>query len=443
MKEMPEVTPTSVPLPRATDSFTPFDVPLLEAAVRVPDVPARVAPRVADWPASRRGPRATRRRDPAAAFAHRHQRLTPATAAAAVELGLEFLARVQLDDGRWRFDDLRGAVAADAEPVSLRADAAATGLGVLAFLGAGYDHFDGRFAWVVDDALRYLIRVQQSDGALFPEDGQPTGQVARFYGHGIATLALCEAYGMTGDPTLERPAQRAIDYLAATQHPGRGGWRYVPGVNSDLSVTAWQVMALWSGRLAGLTVPPATLERAAECVEHCRDARGGPLFRYNPWAAEGDPLTRHGQLPSTVMTAVGLATQLQFGVEPANSRTQLAAEHLRTNLPRAGLPAAVGTLGNPERDTYYWYYATQAMFYVGGAPWREWSEALEPLLVSTQVRAGRLAGSWDPLRPVPDQWADYGGRIYVTALNLLSLEIHNRHVPPEKRPTPHLAERPQ
>ena len=60
---------------------------------------------------------------------------------------------------------------------------------LLALLGAGYDHFDGRFAWVVDDALHFLVRVQQPDGQLFPEDGPPAGQVARFYSHGIATLA--------------------------------------------------------------------------------------------------------------------------------------------------------------------------------------------------------------------------------------------------------------
>jgi hypothetical protein len=40
-----------------------------------------------------------------------------------------------------------------------------------------------------------------------------------------------------------------------------------------------------------------------------------------------------------------------------------------------------------------------------------------------------MAGSWDPLGTVPDKWGPHGGRIYVTALNLLSLEVNYRHLP--------------
>ena len=389
-----------------------------------------------------------RRRQPAEAFAHRG--ITggmPPESCAAIERGLEFLARVQLDDGRWRFDDLRGVVEVDAEPVNIRADAAATGLALLAFLGAGHDHFDGRYRWTVQDALDYLIRAQQDSGELFPESGQPTGQVTRFYGHGIATLALCEAYGMTGDRRLREPAQRALDHLAATQHPEMGGWRYLPGVNTDLSVTGWQLVALRSGQLAGLNVRPETLARIAECLEMCRADGSRPgLFRYNPWASPTDPLTRHGRQPSTVMTSVGLLMELQLGSDHSDDRLRLGAEHLLANLPQFGdspFAAPIGTLGNPQRDTYFWYYGTQAMYYLGGESWQAWSSRLEPLLVDSQATSGRLAGSWDPLNPVRDKWADYGGRLYVTAMNLLSLEIHSRHLPLENESVPQIAERPQ
>ena len=40
-----------------------------------------------------------------------------------------------------------------------------------------------------------------------------------------------------------------------------------------------------------------------------------------------------------------------------------------------------------------------------------------------------MAGSWDPLQPVPDRWGAHAGRLYVTALNLLSLEVRFRHMP--------------
>jgi hypothetical protein len=318
-------------------------------------------------------------------------------------------------------------------------------LALLAFLGAGYDHVDGRYGWTVDDALGYLIRTQQENGELYADDGRPAGQVTRFYGHGIATLALVEAYGMTGDPQLAGPAQRSLDYLAQTQHPQKGGWRYAPGVNTDLSVTGWQLVALRSGQLAGLRVRSDTLARISECLALCRDSDSHPgLYRYNPWASPTDPLTRHGRLPSTAMTSVGLLMELHLGCLPDDARLQVGAEHLLANLPQVGDSrdgAPIGTLANPRRDTYYWYYGTQAMFYLGGDYWQAWARVLEPLLTRSQSRAGSLAGSWDPLRPVPDKWSAYGGRLYVTALNLLSLEIYSRRLPLECESVPQVAER--
>jgi hypothetical protein len=390
--------------------------------------------------------RQSRQRRPAAAFALRGiNEQTPRESRAAIERGLDFLARVQLDDGRWRFDDLRGMIDPDVEPVSIRADVAATGLALLAFLGAGHDQMDGRYGRTVDDALQYLVRAQQENGALFIDDGRPAGQVTRFYGHGIATLALAEAYGMTGDSQLMGPAQRALDYLAQTQHPQMGGWRYAPGVNTDLSVTGWQLVALRSGQLAGLSVSSETLARISECLALCRDDTGRPgLYRYNPWASPTDPLTRHGRLPSTVMTSVGLFMELHLGCQPDDARLRAGAEHLLANLPQVGDSpdgAPIGTLANPLRDTYYWYYGTQVMFYLGGDYWQAWARQLDPLLVKSQSREGPLAGSWDPLRPVRDKWSDYGGRLYVTALNLLSLEIYSRRLPLECESVPQVAER--
>jgi hypothetical protein len=40
-----------------------------------------------------------------------------------------------------------------------------------------------------------------------------------------------------------------------------------------------------------------------------------------------------------------------------------------------------------------------------------------------------LAGSWHPQQPVRDRWGDAGGRMYVTAMHLLMLEVYYRHLP--------------
>jgi hypothetical protein len=47
-----------------------------------------------------------------------------------------------------------------------------------------------------------------------------------------------------------------------------------------------------------------------------------------------------------------------------------------------------------------------------------------------------LAGSWHPYDPVEDKFGRFGGRIYVTAMNLLSLEVDYRLLPLYESTTP-------
>jgi hypothetical protein len=129
------------------------------------------------------------------------------------------------------------------------------------------------------------------------------------------------------------------------------------------------------------------------------------------------------------MTSVGLLMDLYLGRTRSDRTMQLGADHLLDNLPELDPPAESGTLRNPGRDTYYWYYATQVMFHMGGDYWREWHERLHGLITRSQVKEGALAGSWDPVGPMPDKWAHLGGRVYVTSLNLLSLEVSYRYLP--------------
>lgn len=383
-------------------------------------------------------------RKPAPAFAKRAHRGNPSDAASlqqpsekteeAIELGLKFLAKRQLSDGRWSLArngvDL---ILAPRERPRLESDAAATGLSLLAFLGAGYDHFDDKHQDAVSAGLNFLVKNQQANGSLYIPGDEASGKYSRFYSHGIATIAVCEAFGMTGDPALRKPAQKAIDFIVQTQHKKYGGWRYRPGRDSDLSVTGWQVMALKSGELAGLNVPMEVYLNAQKFLERCRGSGGdASRFVYNPYVDVQDATRRHGRETSTVMTSVGLLTNLYLGKNRDDQNMQHGAKHLLNNPPTHGTSsraAAIGTMGNPLRDTYYWYYATQVMFHMRGDYWKEWNARLHPLLVESQTQVGPLAGSWNPFNPVPDQWVAHGGRLYVTTMNLLSLEVYYRHLP--------------
>ena len=67
--------------------------------------------------------------------------------------------------------------------------------------------------------------------------------------------------------------------------------------------------------------------------------------------------------------------------------------------------------------------------HVGGEQWNHWNNTLRPMLINTQQRKGDQAGSWNPYEPVPDRWGAYGGRLYVTTMNLMSLEVRHRLLP--------------
>ena len=123
------------------------------------------------------------------------------------------------------------------------------------------------------------------------------------------------------------------------------------------------------------------------------------------------------------MTAVGLLMRLYTGWRRDDPNMILGARTLAQNVPE------MGTSRRPRRDTYYWYYTTQVMYHMGGDYWESWNQKLHPLLANTQLATGELSGSWNPLSPVPDRWGSHAGRIYVTSMNLLSLEVYYRHLP--------------
>src|SRR5690606_3812643 len=124
-------------------------------------------------------------------------------------------------------------------------------------------------------------------------------------------------------------------------------------------------------------------------LEKCQAApNDASKYVYNPWAAMTAE-TGHGREASTTMTSVGLLMRLYTGWNREHPAMIRGANHLASNLPQYGASTSValtGTIGNPMRDTYYWYYATQVMYHMQGDHWKAWNERLHPLLLSTQIR---------------------------------------------------------
>jgi hypothetical protein len=308
----------------------------------------------------------------------------------------------------------------------LNSDSAATGLAVLAFQGAGYNHREFKHSRTVNLGVQWLVKNQSADGGLYVPTDKKSDGACRLYSHGIAALALTEAYGMTQDIQLQPAAQKAINYIIATQDPRKGGWRYFDDrqmKSSDTSVTGWMMMALQSGRLAGLEVDPKVFHGIDQWMGAATDPNHPSQSVYNPYALDSDGISRlQGRKPSPSMTAVGLLMRIYRGWERNEPRLlDGAAILVGQHLPSDATPL--------KRDTYYWYYATQVLKHVDGPLWEEWDAKLRPLLIRSQVKTGEMAGSWHPYHPIPDRWGSFGGRLYVTTMNLLSLEVRHRLLP--------------
>jgi len=313
----------------------------------------------------------------------------------AVQRGLKWLATQQHDDGRWSLHRLKNVGGAGNE----QADSAATGFALLAFLGDGHTHQQGQYKDAIGRGLQWLVENQTDKGELSP-DARGNSQM---YAHGIATIALCEAYELSKDPALREPAQKALDFIVWAQHEPSGGWRYHPNQSADTSVVGWQVMALKSGQIAELEVPEKTLELVKKWLRHVEgkgDKRG--TFGYT------------GPQPSPAMTAEALLCLQYLGTDRNDPRLRDGAEYLLQRLPRKG-----------SDNSYYWYYGTQVMYHMQGEYWRRWNSAYRDMLVDTQKKDGSAAGSWDPR----DSYEKRAGRIYSTSLRILMLEVFYRHLP--------------
>jgi hypothetical protein len=346
---------------------------------------------------------------------------------AAVANGLLWFARHQSADGHWSLDQFhlnyRDKLEGNVSRVptketgqGIKNDIAGTAFGLLPFLGAGITHkapLEKRsinYQKTVEAGLKYLMAKQNKEGDFG----------GGMYSHGLACIAMCEAYGLTTDPLLKISAQRGIDYIVHAQGPG-GGWDYGPrSTRIDTSVGGWQLMALKSGQMAGLNVPTATLKGAEKWLDTVGSSdKSG--YGYTQGAPE-----------SPTMTAVGLLARQYLGWSPRNPALLTGIEKLKRIPPGA------------TQNMYYYYYATQVMHHMGDSSWEFWNKGVDDK--GNQVHAGMRdwlikkqdtgaknpaqKGSWDPQG---DAHGGVGGRIMMTSLCMLTLEVYYRHLPLYRR----------
>ena len=342
----------------------------------------------------------------------------------AVAGGLQWLKRHQLPNGSWRFNHTNvGCDGSCSQPGSLQASTVgATSLALLAYMGAGHTYLDGEHQKSVEAGLNYVLNHAKlvPAGLDLRADAEGNGGM---YIQGIATICLSEAAALNeatlkamegkqenvggmsrrkafqDTKRLKDASQAAIAFIVASQNQ-TGGWHYRPEMKTaDTSVVGWQVMALASGKAAKLAIPGQTLVGVRQYLGSVTPD-GGSTFGYSNKTAK----------PST--TAIGLLCSMYLGQTKKNAPLIAGVQYLSKRGPQ-------------PNDMYYNYYATQVMHHWGGEEWEKWNKVMREQLVSTQIKKGHGAGSWD----IADVHGASGGRLYMTCLATMTLEVYYRHLP--------------
>jgi len=378
----------------------------------------------------------------------------------AVLEGLRWLIRHQNDDGSWgastlaqHCDPAHPCIAPDAA-LDSSYDEGMTALALLAFLGQGISvgskieivdtamgkrHQAGE---VVKKGIRWLMERQLEDGSF--KDSRAFEQPENLT---LSTMALCEAYGISKNRELKRPAQKALDYLIGAQKANPAGelWGWGLGSRRDLdekhargelddatwveqgqdvnlSITCWVVMALNSARVCQLEVPDDVLQGA---LAYGRSAATADALGQKAARAAEERFDYHTGRDA----ALGILIRTFVEKDLEDPYLGQAAEHIAGDVPRVSKDGL-------SVDFYYWYFATLALNQFDGPDsprrgagefWEPWNEglieSLIPLQDASKARDACSRGGW-----LAEARGNSRGRaLYNTALNVLTLEVYYRY----------------
>ena len=276
-------------------------------------------------------------------------------ASEAIDKGLKHLLKKQRKDGSW------GSVGV-------------TSLSLMAFMARAEFPGYGPNGAALNRAKDWMLKQAKES---------PTGYLGgSMYEHGLATLALTELWGMTGDrekddAVIQKAIEAAVDVILRSQNAG-GGWRYqpTPDCGQDTSVTVMVFIGLASARQAGFEVPNETITKVLAYLNSAVSKNNGG-FNYIPTGRGGSKDNE------SIACTGGGAYAAQLAGDRGSEAVMGALRFLKERSP--------AIIDNNFGHYYYGhYYAIQAMVQAGDDHYAEWY----PLIRDALVRRQSADGGW-------------------------------------------------
>jgi hypothetical protein len=307
---------------------------------------------------------------------------------AAIEKGLKWVAKEQSARGHWT---------AGGYP------AAMTALAGTALVSSGSTTTQGPYSKQIRKTVDYLLALSSNtrNGLI----GDPRNDNRYTYGHGFSMLFLSQVLGEEEDEErreeLIEALTKACDFSAKAQTPS-GGWGYVSakdGNNFDEgSTTITQVQGLRACRNGGIVVPGEVIDKAKEYIYSCKNPDGGISYS-----------SRNRGSSRAAITAAALAALYNAGDYDSKHVPEML-EYCKKNL---------GNLSEGPNSFGHWHYTflyySQVMYRQGLKEWEPFRDKIYGKIIGEQQADGSWHGNIGP--------------IYVTACNLIILQLDRAFLP--------------
>jgi hypothetical protein len=304
----------------------------------------------------------------------------------AIERGLKWVASTQSSLGHWTAGNYPTAM---------------TALAGAALICSGSTTTQGPYARNIRRAVDYLTTKSRPNGLI----GDPLTDNRYTYGHGFSMLFLSQILGEEEDEErrdeLVEILSQAAAFSGKAQTPS-GGWGYVSardGNNFDEgSTTITQVQGLRGCRNAGIAVPGEVIENAKNYIYRCKNADGGISYS-----------SRNRGSSRPAITAAALAALYNAGDYESEHVPDMLA-YSNKNLHR---------ITNDVRSFGHWHYTylyySQVVYRQGENEWAPFRDKLYEKTIGEQNADG--------------SWSGNIGLIYVTACNLIILQLDKAYLP--------------